>query len=77
VSPKVAFMNKKKIIYVGPADPNKKHSPIAYGPPRKKNTMQGICYFNGEAYTPGTLICSEGILLLCQSDGTWEEIGEC
>lgn len=66
-----------EIIQAGPMDPDKKNSPIAEGPPPEEKGKGGICYFNGKAYPAGTLICSDGTLLRCYSDGTWGEVGEC
>ncbi|MCW9042795.1 MAG: DUF1496 domain-containing protein [Pseudopelagicola sp.] len=30
-----------------------------------------LCYYNGEQYAPGALLCGGGYVLRCQSNGTW------
>ena len=36
-----------------------------------------VCYFNGQQYSAGAEVCSDGNLMRCLSDGTWAVVGNC
>ena len=61
----------KKIHYVQPIDPDKVTSPIL---DKEKKILEAIprdfCYYNGNKYSNGSLICMEGELYQC-SYGNW------
>ncbi len=55
---------------VEPVDPERRTSPIA--PPGN-----AICYYNGQEYSTGAVICQEGRKKACDSNGQWQDLGTC
>lgn len=60
-----------EIPVVGAADKDKKTSPVrgAYA--------KATCYYNGQQYSEGAVICADHRQLECWSDGTWFDKGAC
>jgi hypothetical protein len=59
---------------VEPMDPSKKNSPVT-GPIEEESTVmldgsQNSCYWNGQEYPEGTVLCAEGTVFEC-SFGKW------
>ncbi|MDB5393511.1 MAG: hypothetical protein JWM91_1017 [Rhodospirillales bacterium] len=66
---------------VGPQDPSKTNSPIENTPegegPQAPSSVDTECYWNGQGYSVGAIICSAGTRLVCQWSGVWSPNGSC
>jgi len=45
-------------------------------PPAPGSTVT-VCYFNGDPYSRGAVVCSAGRQLTCGNDGRWYLTGNC
>jgi hypothetical protein len=45
-------------------------------PPAPSSTVT-VCYFNGDPYSRGAVVCSAGRQLTCGNDGRWYLTGNC
>ena len=67
---------------VGAQDPELKNSPIAGedddeeldAAPVDETSAKAVCYFNGESFAPGTIVCSGTLMLRCEF-GVWVPVG--
>jgi hypothetical protein len=44
--------------------------------PVKEKTTAAYCYYNGQQYSPGAIICMFGKQYVCGFDGAWNPNGE-
>lgn len=68
------------IEQVGAVDPTKQTSPIVETEPETEAETadeRAICWFNGQQYGTGAIICSAGTRLYCNSSGNWQSAGSC
>jgi hypothetical protein len=75
--------SNERLQQVGAPNPDLRNSPIVdeseYGEQagsRDLELQEGVCYFNGNAYTIGARVQSGSELLQCTEDGVWTRIGE-
>jgi Protein of unknown function (DUF1496) len=65
-----------KPVQVGSVDTKKATSAINIGNAARAEAS-AVCLFNGQSYSPGSQICSDGNLMRCETTGTWTVIGIC
>jgi len=75
-------MTSKDVPNVGKMDSSLKNSEVVASPPEGAedtgSKLPKRCFFNGEEYTGGAMVCSGGVLLKCNNYyGTWTRAGSC
>jgi hypothetical protein len=66
-----------EIIHVEPQQNDLRNSPIVVEEPQTGTdaSAKALCYWNGQAYSPGAMICSGGSILQCADSGRWWSTG--
>jgi hypothetical protein len=66
-----------EIIHVEPQEDNLRNSPVVEKEPLAGGNAaaNAVCYWNGQAYSPGAMICSGGSVLQCSDSGRWWSTG--
>ena len=65
------------LIRVEPQKDDLRNSPIVEDEPPTGTgaSAKAECYWNGQAYSPGAMICSGGSVLQCSDSGRWWSTG--
>ena len=74
-------MPSDDIKRVEPRDTSKPNSLIVALEGSVFSSKGAVCYWNGQAYPPGSKVCSEDLparrtLYICQANGTWLPLGD-
>jgi hypothetical protein len=67
-------MAEKKVIHVENMDVAKRTS--AVNVPENEGTEAAVCYWNGQRYGEGSIICVNHKELICTRFTTWKDTGQ-